>query len=263
MFTFIFFFLWFGSSALYFFLISDILYLIPVWLIAGFLTSIIVIIIGLYLLLPFMKKSKPNTKFKHKLLKNLSRFLNGIVLGLKVTAEGTENIPKTGKLTVYGNHKSKDDPFLIMAYMNRALAFTPKISLYKLPLVSQYMDYLGCLPIDRDDNRRTAKTMIQAIKNVEEGLAMLIFPEGGILSREQDSMVGIKAGAYKIGVKSESDFLPVSIINNSKIAKKKFFQRLHIKIIFHPVVKYEEIKDLTTQEIGEKMFEIINSRLDK
>jgi len=261
MFTITFLLLWILSSFLYCHFISYSIYLILPWIILGFFSSIILMFVLLFLLVPIMKYTKPNTKFKYLFLRSLSRFLNGHFLGLKVTAEGVENIPKTGRLTVYANHKSKEDPFLVMAHMNRAMAFTPKISIYKLPLVNVYLNYLGCLPIDRNDNRRTAKTLIKAINNVKDELAMLIFPEGGIITRETQKMVNIKAGAYKIGMKAESDFLPVSIINNHKIGQKKRFSKLHIKLIYHPVVKYEEIKNLSTQEIGEKMMNIINSKL--
>ncbi|MDY0278141.1 MAG: lysophospholipid acyltransferase family protein [Acholeplasma sp.] len=262
MFSLLFFLVWIGSSVLYYLLVSH-WYLIPVWIISGLGTAFIIIILLLIILMPIMKITKPQWKVKYVLLKSVSRFLNRFVLNLSVKAIGIENIPKDGKLTIYGNHKSKDDPFLIMAYMKRAMAFTPKISLYKIPVIANYMHYLGCLPIDRADNRRTAKTMISAIKNVESGLAMLIFPEGGILSREQNEMIGIKAGAYKIGMKAEADFLPVSIINNHLIASKKWWQRLKITVIYHPVVKYQDVKDLSTQELGEKMYEIINNQIEK
>lgn len=257
----IFFLSWILSSILYFKLISNILWLIPVWIIAGLATGFLVFGLILIITLPFFYFTKPNRAFKHYFVKDVSRFINFLV-GIKVTAVGRENIPKNGKLTVYANHKSKDDPFIISAYMNRNLAFTPKISVYKIPVAAQYMHAIGCLPIDRNDNRRTAKTLIGAIKNVENGLAMLIFPEGGILSRNEDKMVGLKAGAYKIGVKSGSDFLPVSLIGTSKIATKKWWKRVSIKIVFHPVVKFEEVKELNTTELGEKMFEIINSVLE-
>ena len=182
-------------------------------------------------------------------------------LGMNIEVIGKENIPKEGKLTVYANHKSQTDPVIIMSIFNRGLAFTPKISLYKIPVLSQYMNYIGCLPIDRDDNRRTAKTMIQAIKNVEKGHAMLIFPEAGIKSRETELMIDARGGAYKIGTKAESDFLPISIIGASKLSRRKWWQFSKVKVFVHPVIKYEEVKELTTIELADKMFDVINSKI--
>jgi len=202
---------WFGSICLGYNLLP-IWYLIPAWVVLGFVAGILVLVLFLLIMMPVMKFTKPNSKYKYYLAKSFSIFLNVFILRILITTEGKNNIPKTGKLTVYANHKSQTDPVIIMSIFNRGLAFTPKISLYKIPILSQYMNYIGCLPIDRDDNRRTAKTMIQAIKNVEKGHAMLIFPEAGIKSRETELMIDARGGAYKIGTKAESDFLPISII---------------------------------------------------
>lgn len=242
-------------------LISSMWYFILLYIILGYIIGIVVLALFLIILMPLMKFTKPQFKFKYYLAKSAANFINIFVLRTIVTSEGKENIPKTGKLTVYANHKSKTDPILLMPKFNRGLAFTPKISLYKIPILRNYMDYIGCLPIDRDDNRRTAKTLINAIKNVNNGLAMLIFPEGGIKSQETEKMVEIKGGAYKIGEKSKSDFLPISINGATQFKDRKWWQILRVHIVIHPVVKYEEVKDLNTRQLGEKMFEIINSKI--
>src|SRR5690554_438583 len=234
---------WFASVYLGYLLVP-IWYLIPAWIILGFIIGLLVLFLLLILLMPVMKFTKPNSKFKYHLAKSFAIFLNIFILRIVITSKGRKNIPKTGKLTVYANHKSQTDPVIIMSIFNRGLAFTPKISLYKIPILSNYMNYIGCLPIDRDDNRRTARTMIQAIKNVEKGHAMLIFPEGGIKSRETELMVDIRGGAYKIGEKSKSDFLPITIKGALKFNHRKWWQIVRVHIVIHPLVKYEEVKDL-------------------
>ncbi|HHT55790.1 MAG TPA: 1-acyl-sn-glycerol-3-phosphate acyltransferase [Acholeplasma sp.] len=251
---------WFASVYLGYLLVP-IWYLIPAWIILGFIIGLLVLFLLLILLMPVMKFTKPNSKFKYHLAKSFAIFLNIFILRIVITSKGRKNIPKTGKLTVYANHKSQTDPVIIMSIFNRGLAFTPKISLYKIPILAQYMNYIGCLPIDREDNRRTAKTMIEAIKNVEKGHAMLIFPEAGIKSRETELMVDARGGAYKIGTKAESDFLPITIIGASKLATRKWWQFSKIKVYVHPVIKHEEVKELTTNELADKMFDIINSKI--
>src|SRR5690625_2071461 len=213
--------------------------------------------------MPIMKITKNDSKLKYYLAKSAATFINIFILRAYVTSEGKENIPKKGKLTVYANHKSQTDPILLMPKFNRGLAFTPKISLYKIPILSNYMNYIGCLPIDRDDNRRTAKTMINAIKNVENDLAMLIFPEAGIKTRESELMFDAVGGAYKIGTKSKSDFLPITIIGGTKLSKRKWWQFSHVKVIFHPIIKHERVKEYTTIEIAEKMIDVINSKIEE
>ena len=81
--------------------------------------------------MPVMKFTKPNSKFKYHLAKSFDIF-KYIYFKNCNNIKGRKNIPKTGKLTVYANHKSQTDPVIIMSIFNRGLAFTPKISLYKI-----------------------------------------------------------------------------------------------------------------------------------
>lgn len=238
-------------------------YFIPLWMLSGAIVAILVVFIFLVALLPIMKVTKKDLRLKYWILKGCAKFCNLTALGIDVDVIGKENIPKDGKLTIYANHKSQIDPFIIMSQINRPLAFTPKISIYKVPILAQYMDYVGCLPIDRADNRRTAKTMVQAIKQVENGHAMLIFPEGGIISRESEKMVDIKGGAYKIGMKAGSDYLPMSIIGASDYGKKKWYKRKRMQLIIHPVIKNEDVKDLNSNELGQLIFDVINSVIEE
>lgn len=259
MFTLFFLILWAGFIALGYFVFINSLYFIPLWFVLGPVAAFILVILLLIIMMPIMKITKPDWFLKYLLVKGIFGFMMRYVLLAKITVVGKENIPKKGKLTIYANHKSQTDPLIIMSVLNRPAAFTPKISLYKIPIIANYMNYIGCLPIDREDNRRTAKTMIQAIKNVKNEHALLIFPEAGIKDRSDERILEIKAGAFQIGKKSESDFLPITLIGASKYAERKsIFKRLPIKIIIHPAVTYEETKDLTTHEIGEIIKNIIN-----
>ena len=238
-------------------------YLIPLYVVLGYFIGVLILVIILILLMPIMSITKTDASFKKNLAKSYATFINIFLLRAIVTSEGKLNIPKTGKLTIYANHKSQTDPILIMPKFNRNVAFTPKISLYKIPLLSNLMNYIGCLPIDRDDNRRTAKTMIEAIKSVENGHAFLIFPEAGIKSRETEKMLEVRGGAFKIGTKAESDFLPITIKGATKFPKRKWWKFVRIHIVIHPVIKYENVKDLNTIELGDKILEIINSAIDE
>lgn len=261
--TFLFLVLWALTIFVGYTFISNLLWLLPAWFILGPIVSILIIVLIIIILMPIMKYTKPDWKVKYFLTKSAANFIKTFFIRYRIKVTGREHIPKTGKLTVYANHKSQTDPIGIMAYFNRSLAFTPKISLYKIPIMSNYMNYIGCLPIDRDDNRRTAKTMIEAIKNVKNGLALLIFPEGGIVDKTDERIKEVKAGSFQIGKKSESNMLPITIIGATKFSTRKWYQFVKIEIIIHPLIKYETIQDLNTTEIGEKIKDIINSPFDK
>ncbi len=236
-----------------------IYYLIPVWLISGFLVSLIGIVlfvaINVYTWFPL---TKVNNRLKYKMTRSIAIFLDIFVLRIKLEITGRENIPETGRLTTYSNHKSYADPIIIEHVIKRPTTYTPKTGVYRLPIIKTWLKSIGAFPIDRSNTRNTARAMIDAIKVVKSGMNMAIFPEGGIKDRHDNRMVEMRAGAYKVAMKAQADLLPITLINTPEIKNRAPWRRTVVNAIVHPVIPYEQIKDMSTNEIAEYLFNIIN-----
>jgi len=237
-------------------------YLIPIWIIASYLIGILGVFLFLYANLPIMKRTDVTNKYKNYLSKSISFFMNRFVLRIRLTVEGIENVPKGGILTIYANHKSYADPFIVAEATQYPVTFTPKMPVYKIPLLGRWLKYLGSFPIDRSSDRNTARAMVDAIKVVKKGMGMVIFPEGGIKDRNDEKMVAMRAGAYRVAMKAGADMLPISLQNTTNIKYRAPFRPTHVKVVIHPVIRYEDIKHLSTTEIADKMFHIINNHLE-
>lgn len=233
-------------------------YLIPLWIIIGPIVGILVVVIFIVANFPIFKRSHYTSKYMNYTARSTAIFLNHILMRLKVDVVGREHIPNDGLLTIYANHKSYADPFIMFEAVTRPITFTPKMGVYKLPLVHHWLKYLGAFPIDRSSDRNTAKAMVEAIKVVKTGMAMTIFPEGGIKDRDDEKMVAMRAGAYRLATKAEANLLPISIIGASQIKKRAPFRATRIKVVIHPLITYEEVKEMKTAEIADMMFGIIN-----
>ena len=92
-------------------------------------------------------------------------------------------------------------------------------------------------------------------------ISSVIFPEGGIKDRNNEEMVNLRAGAYRLVTKSEALLLPVSIIGSSKIRTKKFLKRTLVKVIIHKPFTKEEYENLNTTEIGNMVQNLLNEDL--
>lgn len=237
----------------------DIPYLIPVWIISGFLVALIAVVLfialNIYIWFPL---TKFDNKFKYYTTRSIAIFLNIFVLRIKLRVKGREHIPDTGRLTTYSNHKSYADPIIIEHVIKRASTYTPKTGVYKLPVVKTWLKSIGAFPIDRESHRNTARAMVDAIKVVKSGMNMVIFPEGGIKDRKDNRMVEMRAGAYKVAMKAKADLLPITLINTPEIKHRAPWRRTVVDVIVHPVVTYDTVKDMTTNEIAEYIFNIIN-----
>jgi 1-acyl-sn-glycerol-3-phosphate acyltransferase len=234
-------------------------WLLPLWLILGYAVGFILAFLTLYVHLPIMKRLPYTSRYKFYWTRSTAIFINRIVLRLKIEFVGREHIPKEGLLTVYANHKSYADPFIILEFMNRPTNFTPKMGVYNLFFLGKWLKYLGSVPIDRASTRNTARAMVEGIKTVKDGMAMVIFPEGGIKDRNDEKMVDMRAGAYKIAMKAKADLLPVRIVGTTRIKKRAPWRRTKIDVRIFPVIRFEEIKDYSTADMAKLMFERINS----
>lgn len=238
-------------------------YFIPLWLLAGIILGFITTLLFVIVQLPILEKTKLLNRYKIYTYRSVAYFLNRYIFRLKLEVVGKENIPKSGRLTIYANHKSYADPVIVMEAINRATSFTPKSGVYEFPFMHQMLASLGSFPIDRSSDRNTARAMVEAIKVVKKGMAMVIFPEGGIKDRNDTKMVAMRAGAYRLGVKAEADLLPVSIDGSIMIKHNLPFKRTKIKVTIHDLIKYEDIKGLKTSDLADKVFHIINEELTK
>lgn len=243
--------------------VVDIVWLIPLWFVLGYAVGFLAVVFVLFIHLPYNKLTKVTDKYQYYVTRSTAFFYNHFLLNLRIKAHGLENVPKDGILTIYGNHKSYADPFIILEIIKRPTTFTPKMGVYKLPIIGAWLKTMGAFPIDRQSDRNTAKAMVEAIKVVKDGMAMLIFPEGGIKDRSEEKMVAMRAGAYRVATKAGSDLLPISIMGTTEIKKRAPFLPTKIDVIIHPVVRFETVKEKTTTEIADYMFKIINDPIEK
>jgi len=233
------------------------------WIFLGFFVFLVSGLIQILLYTIIARFTKPGNKLKTYLALSSIFFLHTFFVHVLIKVHGKENIPSGKKLTIYANHKTAFDPLLIMQACKFPLAFTPKKSLYKYPILKTWMNSFGSVPIDRDNSRETLKSLAKGIKLVKEGGALIIFPEGGIKDRTKDEMSELKDGAFQITLKSEADILPVSMKNLVKFRRSYFKLFTVIHIYIHPIIKFEQIKTMPSKDIGALLSKIINEGISK
>ncbi len=246
-----------GFSFLYYFVIpTPSPWFIILWVFLALLTTILIVVIWFLLFIKLCPRNKPNGKIRHFVLRDLvSLFVR--FYHVKYEVVGKENIPSE-TFVVYANHKSNMDPLILYLALKTRLTAVGKSTLFKHPVMNNIKDTFGAISIDRDNDREALKQIIFAIKEIKDGLSMIIFPEGGIKDRNDEEMASLRAGAYKLVTKTNATILPVSIIGSSEISKKKRYKRKNVKIIIHNPIKNEEIKGKNTNEIGLLVEQIIN-----
>ena len=154
------------------------------------------------------------------------------------------------------------DPLLVYYGVHvRPMAAVGKKSLFQNHFMHILKKCFTSVSLDRENDREAAKAMIEAIKEVKNGTNFIIFPEGGIKSRDVEEMVSLRAGAYKLAQKPGATIVPVAIIGSSMISKVKWYKKKIIKLkILKPITK-DEYNNLNTTEIGTLVENMINNEV--
>ena len=136
----------------------------------------------------------------------LCRALGISVFGVR--ARFAEPLPATGGLIVLSSHQSHLDPLLLGLACNRRLSSLARSSLYRFKPFGFVITALDAVPIDREASAVAA--MKTVIKRLEDGAAVIIFPEG---TRTPTGGLGeIKSGFALLAKRARVPIVPVAIV---------------------------------------------------
>ncbi len=181
--------------------------------------------------------------------------------GAKVNVYGIENLPKEGSMLFVSNHQSNFDILLLLSYLPIPKGFVAKVELEKFPFVSQWMKRIHCLFMDRSDMKQSAQIIIDGIKQLKNGINMVIFPEG---TRSKTGELGeFKAGSFKLGLKSKRPIVPITIDGTRNImeANHYFIKGRTINLHIHPAIDTTTLTKEEIAQLPEKVKAIINNDL--
>ncbi len=236
-------------------------WVIVVSLLVGFLVMILSFFLYIEVFYFLVAKNKPiNSKIKHNIAKKLMA-VPLHVTNRRITIEGIENLPKNSGFSIYANHTSMMDiPVLMCALRNYPVAFLAKKMVVTLPAIGKWTTSIGCVMIDRTNDRKAAESIIQVIKNVKNGSTMVVFPEG-TRTYNIGEMIDFKPGSFRIALKSRAPLVPITLSKVKHFNKISWPFRKDIKVVIHKPLEFADFKQLNTLDLAEKVKNIIQSRL--
>ncbi|MDR0454811.1 MAG: 1-acyl-sn-glycerol-3-phosphate acyltransferase [Deferribacteraceae bacterium] len=138
--------------------------------------------------------------------------------GGKAIFEGLDNLDPKKHYVFVGNHQSYADIFLLLAALNTlnmGTIFMLKKELFKIPFLGSVAKYMGMIPIENDESRKALKTVLDAVKALEKGISLTIFPEG---SRSKDGeIISFKRGAFLIAGHTGMPIVPFAITGTADV----------------------------------------------
>ena len=144
---------------------------------------------------------------------------------LKVT--GQENIPQDGPFIIVANHSSLLDPVILGVSVRPKVIFVAAAYLFEIRWLGHLLRKANSIPIYRENNTNNIKSIKQALKILQRGGVLGIFPEGGV-DRQKDDLP-IKAGAAYLATRVGVPIVPIKIKGADKVLPRgaKFIRSLN------------------------------------
>jgi 1-acyl-sn-glycerol-3-phosphate acyltransferase len=164
-------------------------------------------VLTLYVVLIFILGRFLSKDGLEKLLQSFTKHMV-LVSGINLHIHGEENIDRSKSYVVMFNHFNFLDHFVIYRALKLRLRGLEKEAHFHWPVYGSLMRLIGIIPIPpRGNTEKALESLRIARSKIEEGVSMLIAPEG---TRTVDGKLGtFKKGGFHLAIQTQADILPV------------------------------------------------------
>ena len=236
------------------------LWMIPVLSLGFTLLGVLLAFLFLLFLASIVDLKKEQQEDSKLYRKTVELYLQSALPPLRwhIKTTGMEKVPENGRFLLVCNHVSLADPVVLLrVFTGKQLAFISKKENQSMFLVGKVMHKMLCQPIDRENDKAALKTIIRCIQILREDKASVaVFPEGYI--HEDKKLHHFRSGVFKIAKKTEVPIV-VCTMKNTKDAISNLLHHRHtnIEVSVLATIQPEEYKDLTTVDLGERIYQMM------
>jgi 1-acyl-sn-glycerol-3-phosphate acyltransferase len=192
------------------------------------------------------------TTWVYRLGRGLLRLLGVVMFGLRTT--GVKNIPRRGGVLIVANHQSYLDPAAFGVNVRRPLSFLAKSELFENRIFGGLIRAVNAFPVRQGEGDVGA--VREAIKRLQEGHILLMFPEGG--RSEDGEVMKMEAG---IGLIIRRAGPTVRVVPAATFGAFEAWPRQHrFPRPGRVRVKYGEAMDLSDKKAAE-IIRIVETRI--
>ena len=209
----------------------------------------------------FLQKEswKPKAHYLNRVWAKILFFLIGIPVKVQYEFE-----PDPNKVYVFcANHFSYLDIAVMGLIIRNYFAFVGKASLKNVPLFGYLYRKLHIM-VDRSDPNSRAKSLSRSIKALQSGRSIMIFPEGGIKSKNIPQMyTPLKDGAFVMAIQQQVPLVPISFLNNYKIQHddELLIHRQAVRAIIHQPIDTTGMTQADVERLKSRFLEIVKKSI--
>jgi 1-acyl-sn-glycerol-3-phosphate acyltransferase len=203
---------------------------------------------------------------KYKLVGVFNRWwakLLFICIGIPFKVEYESRLNPKRQYIFCPNHCSYID-IATLALNQHNTVFVGKNDMENIPFFGFMYSKLH-ITVDRAKLKSRYITLVKSLKALDQGKSLVIFPEGGIVSKHPPVMAEFKDGAFRAAIEKQIPVVPVTIPFNWIILPSDQFllQWKHMKVVFHEPIdpSIYTLKDI--DRFKERVRTVIDNELQK
>lgn len=227
---------------------------------AGFFGTFVVLILLWFVLLMTMaavvdvkKPQEKDNRFYRTVIHWTADALITL-LRVRITAKGTEKLPKDGRFLLVCNHLNDVDPVVLLTVFRKSqLAFISKRENDQKFLIGPFLHRILCQPINRENDREALKTILKCVELLKEDqVSVGVFPEGYV---SLDRLLHpFRAGVFKIAQKANVPIVVCTLQDTHKVMPNvKKLKPAEIKVHLLDVIPAEQLKGVTAMQIAQRV----------
>jgi 1-acyl-sn-glycerol-3-phosphate acyltransferase len=201
---------------------------------------------------------KDTKRYAHRLVRLWSRLFFAFgFLRFEVISE--QKLDPKQVYVFCANHFSYLDIPAFVKILPNYFSFVGKSSIKKVPLFGYLYARLNIL-VDRSDRQSRSATLAKSIRALQANRSIIIFPEGGIISKNFPIMSApLKDGAFAMAIQQQVPILPVSFLNNFQLMDDDHFVLKPgvIRVRIHAPVDTSGLTQEDLPVLREKVHQII------
>jgi 1-acyl-sn-glycerol-3-phosphate acyltransferase len=163
------------------------------------------------------------------------------------------------------NHTSNHDIMILCILAQGQFYFMGKDELLKNPILRIFFKTID-IPVNRDSKVSAFRAFKRAGENLEKGMSLIIFPEGGIAGAHYPPrLMPFKNGPFRLAIEKNIPIVPVSLTNVWKRmwddGAKYGSSPGSCDIYVHKPILTTNLTINDSDELKDRIFELINDKL--
>ncbi|MGZ4832308.1 MAG: lysophospholipid acyltransferase family protein [Terriglobales bacterium] len=138
---------------------------------------------------------------------------------VKVT--GLDRIDRSRPHVYAANHISALDIPLLYEHLPFQFRIMAKKELFRYPFMGWHLRRSGQIPVDASSAAASMRSLMKAVRSLQAGMPLVVFPEGGRSPNGQ--IQPFMSGAFYIAIKAGVDVVPMALVGTYEVLPMNSF----------------------------------------